>query len=109
MFISDIIIAATMMTLGLTLGSVAALIVFVRRQRQALINALNTNGKHHLATAQHLAQAIESTQRQQRQYEQQLQNLAQATLRLRQEVEALNKRAERSADNTVPRPERVIH
>lgn len=109
MVVPDIIVAAVLMTLGLTLGIVGALVIFVRRQRQALIQTLGSASKQQIITAQQLAAALESVQRQQRQYEQQLQNLAQATLRLRQDVQILNKRTERTAADAAQSAERVLH
>ncbi len=109
MFIPDIMIAGILATLGSTIGAVAALCLFVRRQRQAFIQALANASKQQVVTAQQLATAIETTQRQQRQYEQQLQNLAQATLRLRQEVQTLSKRGESGNDVGAPVGERVLH
>lgn len=109
MFVPDFVIAAVLVVLGATLGTFAALVVFVRRQRQALIQALNNAGKQQVATTEHLAAAIDATQRQQRQYEQQLQNLAQATLRLRQDVQILSKRGESTTETVAPRADRVLH
>jgi len=110
MFIPDFVIVVALITLGLTLGAVGAMILFVRRQRGAMIGALRQTGQQQLTTAQQLASAIEATQRQQRQYEQQLQNLAQATLRLRQEVQQLSKQAERtSSDTTNVENTRILH
>lgn len=109
MFVPDIVIAAVLVVLGATLGTFAALVIFVRRQRQGLIQALNNAGKQQIATTEHLAAAIDATQRQQRQYEQQLQNLAQATLRLRQDVQILSKRSEAGSETVATRAERVLH
>lgn len=109
MFVPDIVIAAAMVVLGATLGAFIGLVVFVRRQRRALIQALNNAGKQQVTTTEHLAAAIEATQRQQRHYEQQLQNLAQATLRLRQDVQLLSKRGDSTAEAAAPRADRVLH
>lgn len=109
MFVPDIVIAAVLVVLGATLGTFAALVVFVRRQRQGLVQALHNAGQQQIATTEHLAAAIDATQRQQRQYEQQLQNLAQATLRLRQDVQVLSKRGENATEAVAPRADRVLH
>ena len=99
-----------LVALGTSIGVVVVAGLFVRRQRLNLARVLNETTQQHLTTAQQLAGAIEAMQRQQRQHEQQLQNVAQATLRLRQDVVTLNKRIERE-QNEVPQSsgDRVLH
>ncbi len=110
MFVPDIFMIAVLVTLGFTLGAVGVLMVYLYRQRQAVIRALSQRDTEQLQMTKQLATAIEATQRQQRQYEQQLQNIAQATLRLRQDVQVLSKRSERTSTETViATPERVLH
>ncbi len=110
MFVPDIFVIAVLVTLGFTLGAVGVLMVYLYRQRQAVIRALSQRDTEQLQMTKQLATAIEATQRQQRQYEQQLQNIAQATLRLRQDVQLLSKRSERTSTETViATPERVLH
>lgn len=110
MFVPDIFVIAVLVTLGFTLGAVGVLMVYLYRQRQAVIRALSQRDTEQLQMTKQLATAIEATQRQQRQYEQQLQNIAQATLRLRQDVQVLSKRSERtSADAPAAAAERVLH
>ncbi len=110
MLVPDYFMIAILITLGSTLGAVGVLVVYLRRQRRAMIQALSERDREQLQMTKQLATAIETTQRQQRQYEQQLQNIAQATLRLRQDVQLLSKRAERSGtETTVKAPERVLH
>lgn len=110
MLVPDAFVVAVLVTLGFTLGAVGVLMVYLYRQRRALIKALSQRDSEQLQMTKQLATAIEATQRQQRQYEQQLQNIAQATLRLRQDVQLLSKRSERgSAETPVAAPERVLH
>ena len=99
-----------LVSLGTTIGVVVVAAHFVKRQRIALVRALHESANQHLGTAQQLASAIETMQRQQRQHEQQLQNVAQATLRLRQDVVTLNKRLEREqAEVPQATGDRVLH
>lgn len=110
MFVPDSFVVAILVTLGFTLGAVGVLVVYLYRLRQSLVRALSQRDGEQLQMTKQLATAIETSQRQQRQYEQQLQNIAQATLRLRQDVQLLSKRSERaSAETTVATPERVLH
>lgn len=96
--------------LGFTGGVVAIAALFVRRQRVALVRALQDSNKQQVAVAQQLAGAIDHIQRQQRQYEQQLQDMAQAAARLGHEVVALGKRVERDQSQTAyGSGDRVLH
>lgn len=109
MFVPDPVIVAVLVAVGSMFGVLGAVVVFIRRQRAALIIALQQAGQQQVATAQQLANAIEATQRQQRHYEQQQQNLGQAVLRLRQEMQALSKRAERTAETSTADASRLLH
>lgn len=106
----DLMLGLVLVSLGTTIGVVVVAAHFVRKQRVSLVRALNQSTGQNLGTAQQLANAIETMQRQQRQHEQQLQNVAQATLRLRQDVVTLNKRMEREqAEVPQPTGDRVLH
>lgn len=110
MFVPDSLVIAVLITLGFTLGAVGVLVAYLYRLRRSLVRALSQRDSEQLQMTKQLATAIETSQRQQRQYEQQLQNIAQATLRLRQDVQLLSKRSERtSAETAVATPERVLH
>jgi DNA anti-recombination protein RmuC len=103
-------LSLALVSLGTTIGVVVVAAHFVKKQRLSLVRSLNESAKQHLGTAQQLANAIETMQRQQRQHEQQLQNVAQATLRLRQDVVTLNKRVEREQSEVpLATGDRVIH
>lgn len=110
MFVPDSLAVAVLVTLGFTLGAVGVLVIYLYRLRRSLVRALSERDGEQLLMTKQLATAIETSQRQQRQYEQQLQNIAQATLRLRQDVQLLSKRSERSStEAAVAAPERVLH
>ncbi|MGB4100387.1 MAG: hypothetical protein WBK91_00550 [Alphaproteobacteria bacterium] len=107
---ADLMLGLVLVSLGMTVGVVVIAAHFVRKQRVSLVRALKDSTSQNLGMAQQLAGAIETMQRQQRQHEQQLQNVAQATLRLRQDVVTLNKRVEREQTELPPsHGDRVLH
>ncbi len=107
----DFMLVVILIALGSSMGVAALAAIFVRRQRVALVRALQDAAQLQVGTVQQLTSTIDHLQRQQRQHEQQLQNVAQATLRLRQDLAAFNKRLEREQEETAPRAtgDRVIH
>ena len=70
MFVPDSFVVAILVTLGFTLGAVGVLVVYLYRLRQSLVRALSQRDGEQLQMTKQLATAIETSQRQQRQYEQ---------------------------------------
>jgi hypothetical protein len=115
MFVPDSLIIAILVALGTLTGVVAVLVLFIRRHRRAVNQALAENYAAYCKTAQQLAEAIAATQRQQGHYDQQTQNLAQALLRLRQDLQrgqprpATAAKKEAEAADELPPLVRILH
>lgn len=83
---------------------VAVAVLWLRKLRLTVSAALAESATQQLDTAKKLSDALNNVQKQQRNYEQQLHNLAQAGLKLRQELTAVAHRLEHSeiqGDRTV--------
>lgn len=103
----DLMAMLALTALGMTVGVIAAAAMFVRRQRQALMRALEDNNRQQAEAMQQMVAALTAAQQRQRQSEQQMQSLAQAALRLRQDLTALAQRVERGQTDTAT--DRVLH
>jgi 1-aminocyclopropane-1-carboxylate deaminase/D-cysteine desulfhydrase-like pyridoxal-dependent ACC family enzyme len=111
MLIPEYLIISGLIAIGTLAGLLLGLVRFVRRQRVIVLTTLQQVGQQQANTAQQMAQAIETIQRQQRQYEQQLQNVATAFLKMRHDLAVLTKRATptvEKSDGGVSE-DRVIH
>ena len=93
---------------GVTAVSVTAFVVvavlWLRKLRETVSKALAEAAEQQLSTAKKLSDSLTNVQKQQRTTEQQLHNLAQAGLKLRQELTAVSTRLEHSelpGDRTV--------
>ena len=75
---------------------VAAAIVWLRKLRSTVSGTLAEAATHQVHNAQKLSEAMAQMQKQQRAYETQLYNLAQASLKLRQELTSVAYRLEHS-------------
>jgi hypothetical protein len=73
---------------------VAVAVMWLRKLRETVSKALADSATQQLRTAQKLGEAVALVQKQQRNYEQQLHNLAQASLKLRQELTTVTHRLE---------------
>ncbi len=88
---------------------VGAAVMWLRKLRETVSAALNEAADQQLRTAQRLGEAIGQVQKQQRNYEQQLQNLAQAGMKLRQEIATVVNRIEHSDGDAALRGDRTLH
>jgi hypothetical protein len=86
---------------------VAVAVLWLRKLRETVSKALTESANQQIRTAQRLGEAVALVQKQQRAYEQQLHNLAQASLKLRQELTTVATRLEHS-DTTAP-GDRTVH
>lgn len=75
-------------------GFVFVAVLWLRKLRESVSTALAEAASHQVRTAQRMSEAVAQVQKQQQGYDQQLQNLAQAGLRLRQELVNVNARLE---------------
>lgn len=92
-------------------GAVVVCAAWLKKLRRSLTNALNDAANQQIRTAQRLADAITTIQRQQKMYEQQLQNLAQANMRLKQDMALVAQRLGRNetAQRTDMATDRILH
>jgi hypothetical protein len=87
---------------------VTVAVLWLRRLRQTVSMTLAETAAHQVRTAQKLGEAVGQLQKQQRAYEQQLHNLAQASLKLRQELTSVTHQLEQ-ADLDAARGDRTVH
>ncbi len=90
----DWIIAFAAVTAVSVTGFVVVAVLWLRKLRETVSTALAETANQQVRTAQRLGDALSHVQKQQQNYEQQLQNLAQAGLRLRQELVNVSARLE---------------
>jgi len=97
---------------GLTAFFAAAFMVvavmWLKKLRITVSRALIDAADQQTLAAQRLGNAIAQVQKQQRAYEQQLHTLAQASLKLRQELTSVSHRLEHS-ESDMPRSDRTVH
>ena len=74
----------------------AVAVLWLRKLRSTVSATLAETATHQVHSAQKLGEAVGHLQKQQRAYEQQLHNLAQASLKLRQELTTVAHRLEHS-------------
>jgi len=89
-------------------GFMAVAILWLKKLRVTVSAALNDAADQQVVAAQRLGDAIAQVQKQQRAYEQQLHNLAQASLKLRQELTSVSHRLEHT-ESEMPRSDRTVH
>ena len=87
-------IAFAGMTAIAALTFVAVVVLWLRKLRQTVAAALSQSANQQMHTMQRLGEAIAQVQNHQKTYEQQLHNLAQAGVKLRQELTAVAQRVE---------------
>jgi DNA-binding transcriptional regulator YbjK len=97
---------------GITALSAAAFMViavlWLRKLRATVSSALTDSADQQIITAQKLGDALAQVQKQQRFYEQQLHNLAQASLKLRAELTSVSHKLE-SVEPDAHRGDRTVH
>jgi len=89
-------------------GFVVVAVMWLRKLRETVSSAVNESANQQMRTAQRLGDAVAHMQKQQRAYEQQLHNLAQASLKLRQELTSVAHRLEHH-DPDIMRGDRTVH
>lgn len=91
-----LVIAFAGMTALCAAAFVAVAVLWLRKLRETVSKALAESAEQQLATAKKLGEAIANVQKQQRTYEQQLRGVAEASLKLRQDLTAVSTRIEHS-------------
>lgn len=89
-------------------GFVVVAVMWLRKLRETVSTSLAEAANQQVRTAQRLGDALAQVQKQQHNYDQQLQNLAQAGLRLRQEIVNVNARLE-SNQAEIIRGDSTVH
>jgi signal transduction protein with GAF and PtsI domain len=80
----DLVLAFAAVTAISAAGVVVVAVLWLRKLRESVSSALAESTNQQVQTARRFSEAISEVQKQQRDYEQQLQNLAQANSQLRQ-------------------------
>ena len=73
-------------------GFVVAAVFWLRKLRETVLASLSETAGQHIRTAQHLSESIAGLQKKQDNCSQQIQTLAQAGLRLQQEISSVSNR-----------------
>ncbi len=103
------VICAAVTAFSLT-GFAVVAALWLRRLRESVSAALTESANQQIRTAQRLSDAMDTIQKQQRQHEQQVHTLAQAGLRLRQELVNVSNRLDHSQQADTPsRSDQTIH
>ncbi len=102
-----IILFAAVSCLSAT-GFVLVAVLWLRRLRESVSNALTEAARQQVHTARRLNETLEQVQKQQRGYEQQLQILSQANAQLRQGLVTVANRLEVSRTEAV-RGDQTVH
>jgi conjugal transfer/entry exclusion protein len=102
-----IVLFAVVMALSTTAFVVVA-VLWLRKLRETVSGTLAESVNQQIRTAHRLGEAVAQVQKQQRTYEQQLQNLAQANMRLRQELATVAHRLEHTETDPA-RGDRTVH
>jgi chromosome segregation ATPase len=89
-------------------GFVVVAVMWLRKLRETVSISLAEAANQQVRTAQRLSDSLAQVQKQQHNYDQQLQNLAQAGLRLRQELVNVNARLETHQSDAV-RGDSTLH
>ena len=107
MDISLVVLFAAVSAFSAT-GFVVIGVMWLRRMKETVADALSETANQQIRTAQHFGDAISQLQKQQQHYDQQIQTLAQAGLRLRQEIINVSARLEPNNQDT-PRGDQTFH
>ncbi|MFA5040655.1 MAG: hypothetical protein WC464_03360 [Bdellovibrionales bacterium] len=89
-------------------GCVLIAVIWLRKLRETVIATLTETAGQQILTAQHLSESIARLQKQQDNYAQQVQTLAQAGLRLQQEISNVSNRLT-SAQTETHRGGQTLH
>ncbi len=104
----DWIIGFTAITALSATGFVVVAVLWLKRLRETVSSALAEAANQQVRTAQRLGDALAQLQKQQHNYDQQLHNLAQAGLRLRQELVNVTAKLEHNQAEA-PRGDQTLH
>ncbi len=104
----DWIVVFTAVTALSATGFVVVAVLWLRKLRETVATSLAEAANQQVRTAQRLSDALSQVQKQQYNYDQQLQNLAQAGLRLRQELVNVNTRLEHQQSDII-RGDSTVH
>ncbi len=94
--LSDLVLGFAALTAVAATGFVGVAVFWLKKLRETMSLALAESASQQVRAAQRLNETVGQMQKQQQNYEQQLQGLTQANVRLRQEVLTLNNRMEHS-------------
>ncbi len=104
-----LIVLAAVTALAATTFTVIA-VLWLKKLRETVSVTLTESAGQQIRTAQRLSEALGQMQKQQRTYEQQLQNLAQANMRLRQDLTSVTSRLEHNErEHNVNLADRTLH
>jgi TolA-binding protein len=85
-------------------------VLWLKKLRETVSSTLSETARQQVHTAQRLSEALGHLQKQQRNYDQQLQNLTQANIRLRQDITAMASRLEHNErEQHTPQADRILH
>ena len=91
-------------------GFVYVAVLWLKKLRETLVIALGETAAQQIRSAQRLSETIAKLQRQQHQYEQKIQVLTEASLRVRHDLDDLSGKIEMTERDTLPNPtSRMIH
>ena len=102
---SNLVLVFTAVTAISTSGFVVVTVMWLRRLRETVASSLAEAANQQVRTAQRMADSLAQVQKQQKNYEQQIQMLAQANAQLRQGLVNVATRL----DNTTVDPNRNDH
>lgn len=104
----DWIVVLTAVTATSVTGFVVVAVLWLRKLREAVSATLAESANQQVRTAQRLSEALAQVQKQQHNYDQQLQNLAQANVQLRQGLLNVATRLENSQSDAT-RGDHTLH
>ncbi len=104
------VLALAVSTALVATGFVVVAVLWLKKLRQTVASALSEAAHQQVRVAQRLSENVGQVQKQQRNLEQQMQNLVQANVKLRQDVAAIATRVEHSEREHFPMPmDRTVH
>jgi len=105
----DLVLAFAAITSVSAMAFVVVAMLWLRKLRETVAIALTESANQQVRTAQQFGEAVAHVQKQQRMYEQQLQNLAQANSQLRQGLVNVASQLQQGPSHDAARAEPTIH
>ncbi len=105
----DFVLAFALVTAIAATGFVVVAVMWLRKLRETVSTALTEVASQQVRTAQRVGEAVAQIQKQQHSNEQQLQNLAQANMRMRQDLVNVAHKLEHREMEQHPRGDRTVH